>query len=68
MFFFRENFIQTSILFIVGETSPPVFSLFVSIYFIAEDPSNKARLLECLEGILNRAQDAPKSKKVGIFT
>ncbi|PAV91103.1 hypothetical protein WR25_02806 [Diploscapter pachys] len=29
-----------------------------------EDPSNKARLLECLEGILNKAQDAPKSKKV----
>ncbi|GMR60331.1 hypothetical protein PMAYCL1PPCAC_30526, partial [Pristionchus mayeri] len=29
-----------------------------------EDPSNKSRLLECLEGILNRAQDAPKSKKV----
>ncbi|KAE9421005.1 hypothetical protein Angca_002154 [Angiostrongylus cantonensis] len=29
-----------------------------------EDPSNKARLLECLEGVLNKAQDAPKSKKV----
>ncbi|CAI4225386.1 unnamed protein product [Auanema sp. JU1783] len=29
-----------------------------------EDPSYKARLLECLEGILNKAQDAPKSKKV----
>uniref|UniRef100_A0A8R1DKL3 AP-2 complex subunit alpha n=2 Tax=Caenorhabditis japonica TaxID=281687 RepID=A0A8R1DKL3_CAEJA len=29
-----------------------------------DDPSNKARLLECLEGILNKAQDAPKSKKV----
>ncbi|GMT36450.1 hypothetical protein PFISCL1PPCAC_27747, partial [Pristionchus fissidentatus] len=29
-----------------------------------EDPSNKSRLLECLEGILNRAADAPKSKKV----
>jgi len=29
-----------------------------------EDPGNRARLLECLEGILNRAQDAPKSKKV----
>lgn len=31
---------------------------------ISEDPSNKARLLECLEGVLNKAQDAPKSKKV----
>ncbi|VDM68005.1 unnamed protein product, partial [Strongylus vulgaris] len=30
----------------------------------SEDPSNKARLLECLEGVLNKAQDAPKSKKV----
>ncbi|KAH7730925.1 Ap2a2 protein [Aphelenchoides avenae] len=29
-----------------------------------EDPANRARLLECLEGILNKAQDAPKSKKV----
>lgn len=29
-----------------------------------EDPGNRARLLECLEGILNKAQDAPKSKKV----
>ncbi|KAF7633205.1 AP-2 complex subunit alpha [Meloidogyne graminicola] len=29
-----------------------------------EDPGNRSRLLECLEGILNRAQDAPKSKKV----
>jgi AP-2 complex subunit alpha len=29
-----------------------------------EDPANKARLLECLEGILNKAQEAPKSKKV----
>ncbi|VDK48886.1 unnamed protein product [Anisakis simplex] len=29
-----------------------------------EDPSNKSRLLECLEGILNKAMDAPKSKKV----
>ena len=29
-----------------------------------EDPTNKTRLLECLEGILNKAQDAPKSKKV----
>uniref|UniRef100_A0AC34QT89 AP-2 complex subunit alpha n=1 Tax=Panagrolaimus sp. JU765 TaxID=591449 RepID=A0AC34QT89_9BILA len=29
-----------------------------------EDPANKTRLLECLEGILNKAQDAPKSKKV----
>uniref|UniRef100_A0A9J2PG22 AP-2 complex subunit alpha n=2 Tax=Ascaris TaxID=6251 RepID=A0A9J2PG22_ASCLU len=29
-----------------------------------EDPSNKSRLMECLEGILNKAMDAPKSKKV----
>uniref|UniRef100_A0A914WXU2 Clathrin/coatomer adaptor adaptin-like N-terminal domain-containing protein n=1 Tax=Plectus sambesii TaxID=2011161 RepID=A0A914WXU2_9BILA len=29
-----------------------------------EDPANKSRLLECLEGILNKAQEAPKSKKV----
>jgi AP-2 complex subunit alpha len=29
-----------------------------------EDPANKTRLLECLDGILNKAQDAPKSKKV----
>ncbi|MFH4978298.1 hypothetical protein AB6A40_005007 [Gnathostoma spinigerum] len=29
-----------------------------------EDPSNKSRLLECLECILNRATEAPKSKKV----
>ncbi|CAI5455204.1 unnamed protein product [Caenorhabditis angaria] len=29
-----------------------------------DDPSNKARLLESLEAVLNKAQDAPKSKKV----
>uniref|UniRef100_A0A0N5AFA4 AP-2 complex subunit alpha n=1 Tax=Syphacia muris TaxID=451379 RepID=A0A0N5AFA4_9BILA len=29
-----------------------------------EDPSNRSRLMECLEGILNKAMDAPKSKKV----
>ncbi|VDN38659.1 unnamed protein product [Gongylonema pulchrum] len=29
-----------------------------------EDPSSKSRLMECLEGILNKAMDAPKSKKV----
>ncbi|KAI1712702.1 AP-2 complex subunit alpha-2 [Ditylenchus destructor] len=29
-----------------------------------EEPGNRARLLEVLEGILNKAQDAPKSKKV----
>ncbi|CAD5216885.1 unnamed protein product [Bursaphelenchus okinawaensis] len=29
-----------------------------------EDPGNRSRLFECLEGILNKAQDAPKSKKV----
>uniref|UniRef100_A0A0N4Z4F1 AP-2 complex subunit alpha n=1 Tax=Parastrongyloides trichosuri TaxID=131310 RepID=A0A0N4Z4F1_PARTI len=29
-----------------------------------EDSANKTKLLECLEGILNKAQDAPKSKKV----
>ncbi|KAI6201634.1 AP-2 complex subunit alpha [Aphelenchoides besseyi] len=29
-----------------------------------DDPANKSRLLECLEGILNKAQEAPKSKKV----
>lgn len=29
-----------------------------------EDPGNKTRLYECLEGILNKASDAPKSKKV----
>lgn len=29
-----------------------------------EDPANRGKLIECLETILNRAQDAPKSKKV----
>uniref|UniRef100_A0AAF5D420 AP-2 complex subunit alpha n=2 Tax=Strongyloides stercoralis TaxID=6248 RepID=A0AAF5D420_STRER len=29
-----------------------------------EDPTNKTKLIECLDGILNKAQDAPKSKKV----
>ncbi|EGT58211.1 hypothetical protein CAEBREN_06541 [Caenorhabditis brenneri] len=29
-----------------------------------DDSSNKARLVECLEAILNEAQDAPKSEKV----
>ncbi|TKR77469.1 hypothetical protein L596_018440 [Steinernema carpocapsae] len=29
-----------------------------------EDPSNRARLLECLEQILSKSADAPKSKKV----
>lgn len=31
-----------------------------------EDPSVRARLNECLETILNKAQEPPKSKKVGI--
>ena len=29
-----------------------------------DDPAQRARLLECLEGILAKAQEAPKSKKV----
>ncbi|VDN51492.1 unnamed protein product [Dracunculus medinensis] len=33
-------------------------------YPTPEDPSNRTRLMECLEGILNKAMDAPKSKKV----
>lgn len=36
----------------------------MSVVITAEDPSNKSRLMECLEGILNKAMDAPKSKKV----
>lgn len=32
--------------------------------FLPEDPSARGRLTECLETILNKAQEPPKSKKV----
>lgn len=32
--------------------------------FLPEDPAVKNRLTECLETILNKAQEPPKSKKV----
>lgn len=41
-----------------------LYHIFFNLFLFLEDPGNRSRLLECLEGILNRAQDAPKSKKV----
>ncbi|CAL2052490.1 unnamed protein product [Caenorhabditis brenneri] len=37
---------------------------FLQNYPPSDDPSNKSRLLECLEAILNEAQDALMSEKV----
>lgn len=36
----------------------------LTYFFLAEDPGVRGRLNECLETILNKAQEAPKSKKV----
>ena len=36
----------------------------LTIFFVPEDPSARGRLTECLETILNKAQEPPKSKKV----
>lgn len=37
---------------------------YVYVCFTAEDPGVRGRLNECLETILNKAQEPPKSKKV----
>ena len=43
-----------------------IIVLFFCFFFFnyAEDPSVRTRLTECLETILNKAQEPPKSKKV----
>lgn len=44
------------------------FIIFIFYFYIllllAEDPGVRGRLNECLETILNKAQEPPKSKKV----
>lgn len=37
---------------------------FNCVFHFAEDPGVRGRLNECLETILNKAQEPPKSKKV----
>lgn len=38
--------------------------MFVCLFVVAEDAALRSRLTECLETILNKAQEPPKSKKV----
>jgi AP-2 complex subunit alpha len=46
---------------------PKISFIFVILFLVewfAEDAAVKSRLTECLETILNKAQEPPKSKKV----
>jgi len=40
------------------------FSNYSSIFWFLEEPAVRGRLVECLETILNKCQEPPKSKKV----
>lgn len=41
-----------------------LFIFICTFFLLAEDPGVRGRLNECLETILNKAQEPPKSKKV----